>query len=126
MKRAVASSLIAICVVIAVSNPTGNAVPKISYYQQRMYIQQSSVISNITEALGVSNIIVSLHECDIAICSCEWAHIQCFFVFLFMQDALNDILTEARKEIGANLKAALFDHLTFCTNRSTTSFRLEK
>ena len=123
MKRAVASSLIAICVVIAVSNPTGNAVPKISYYQQRMYIQQSSVINNITEALGVSNIIVSLHECDIAICSCEWAHIQCFF--LFMQDALNDILTEARKEIGANLKTALFDHLTFCTSRSTASFRLE-
>ena len=45
--------------------------------------------------------------------------------FLFMQDALNDILTEARKEIGANLKTALFDHLTFCTSRSTASFRLE-
>ena len=55
MKRAVANTLIALCVVIAVSNPTGNAVPMTSYYQQRMYIQQSSVLNDITEALGVSN-----------------------------------------------------------------------
>ena len=54
MKRAVANSLFALCVVFAISNPSANAVPMTSYYQQRMYIQQSSVLDDITEALVVS------------------------------------------------------------------------
>ena len=54
MERAVATSLIALCVVLATSNPTANAVPMSSYYQQRMYIQQSGVLDDITEALSVS------------------------------------------------------------------------
>jgi hypothetical protein len=53
MERAVANSLIALCVVFAVSNPTANAVPMTSYYQ-RMHIQQSGVLDDITKALGVS------------------------------------------------------------------------
>ena len=54
MESAVANGLIAICVVLATSNPTANAVPMSSYYQQRMYIQQSGVLDDITEALSVS------------------------------------------------------------------------
>ena len=54
MERAIANSLFALCLVFAVSNPSANAVPMTSYYQQRMYIQQSSVLDDITKALGVS------------------------------------------------------------------------
>ena len=62
MEKAVANSLIALCVVFAVSNPTANAVP---YYQQRMYIQQSGVLDDITEALSVSE-----YLCTTSPCSC--------------------------------------------------------
>ena len=71
MKRAAANSLIALCVMFAVSNPTANAVPMTSYYQQRMYIQQSSVLNDITEALGVSYIASAhMHAITVIPCLC--------------------------------------------------------
>ena len=63
MEKAVANSLIALCVVFAASNPTANAVP---YYQQRIYIQQSGVLNEITEALSVSEYLCTI----LSPCSC--------------------------------------------------------
>ena len=57
MESAVINSFIALCVVVAVSNPTANAVPMTSY-QQWISIQQSSTLNEITKALGVNQLIM--------------------------------------------------------------------
>ena len=98
MERIVANSLIALCIALIASNPTANAVPMTSYYQHRVYIQQSSILDDITEALGVSK-----NPNSALISNC--------IQIISLQDALNDILTDAKNEIGADLKTALFDFL---------------
>ena len=60
MEKAIANSLIVLCVVFAVGNPTANAVPMTSYHQKRIYIQQGSVLDDITEALSVSEYRISV------------------------------------------------------------------
>ena len=54
MEGIIAKLLLAICVVFAAANPTANAhaLPKSSH--KSVFVQQSSVISDITDALSVS------------------------------------------------------------------------
>ena len=80
MRKAIAHSLIAIFVVFAVGNPTANAVPMTSYHQQRIYIQQGSVLNDITEALGVSE-----HRISVAMYILHWNnHSAAKFFFFYL------------------------------------------
>ena len=99
MERVVANYFIVLCVVLAVNNPSANAVPMTSY-KQRIFIQQSSALNDITEALGVSKFASQLHSCHFHYC----------FVSN-LQDALNQALIDAKNEIGNDLKTALRDLL---------------
>ena len=53
MERVVARFFLALCVVVATSIPTTNAVPMASF-QQRALTQQNGLVSDVTEALVVS------------------------------------------------------------------------
>ena len=68
--RAAARCFVAFSILLAVSIPTANAVPMRSYhYQQRMFVQQTSALSDVTDALGVSKYFLLLMHAELYILS---------------------------------------------------------
>ena len=107
MERAAASCFIAFSILLAVSNPAANAVPMRSYYhQQNMFIQQSSALSDITDALEVSQIKICILMLTKLMPMLNYL---ASLLLIYTQEALNQVLEDAKNAIVTDLQTALFD-----------------